>query len=202
MAYSDFTLPLVKERLGLTVAMAADLFGAVPERDPPPHLAGLLARYMPLAVNLGTEKARSELVIAPVLIEFVLEHRGRLSLFSGVEFTVDEAVGLRGRCDFILSRSPEQLALSAPACVLVEAKREDIVGGVPQCLAEMVAAQRFNRAAGLPDGPVFGAVTTGLRWRFLRLDGTAAAVDVVEYPIELPRKLVGILAHVTGVSDR
>ncbi len=199
MAFSDFTLPQIKQRLGVTVDTSADLFATVPEADLPPRLAELLANYLPLAVNLGTEKARSELVIAPLLIEFKLQHRDRVSLFSGIEFTVDEAAGLKGRCDYILARSPEQMVLTAPACVLVEAKSENIVGGVPQCLAEMVAAQRFNRATGLPDAPVYGAVTTGLRWRFLRLDGDAAGVDAVEYPIQNPRKLVGVLAHMVGV---
>jgi hypothetical protein len=109
---------------------------------------------------------------------------------------VDEAAGLKGRCDYILSRSPEQLVLSAPVCVLVEARNENIVAGIPQCLAEMVAAQKFNRQQRLPEAPVYGIVTTGILWRFLRLEGTAASVDVVEYPIQSPRKIFGILTRV------
>jgi hypothetical protein len=118
-------------------------------------------------------------------------------LFSGIEFTVDEAAGLKGRCDYILSRGPEQLALTAPVCVLVEAKNENIVGGIPQCLAEMVAARRFNLQQKSPDAAVHGVVTTGFLWRFLKLDGTRASVDVVEYPIQFPRKIFGILTAIT-----
>jgi hypothetical protein len=103
------------------------------------------------------------LLIAPVLVEFKLLHRDRIAVFSGIEFNVDEAAGLKGRCDFILARNPEQLDLTAPLCVLVEAKNENIIAGIPQCLAEMVAAQRFNQKFGAPEGPIFGIVTTGMR---------------------------------------
>ena len=42
-------------------------------------------------------------------------------------------------------------------------------------------------------GVVFGAVTTGVLWRFLRLEGVRAEVDGVEYPIQSPRRVYGIL---------
>lgn len=192
MSYSDFTLADVRDRLGITVAEGGDLFAAVGETALPGGLAETLGRYLPLALNLNTEKARSELLIAPLLVELKLRHADRLSLFSGIEFTVDPTLGLNGRCDYIIARSPQQLALTAPACVLVEAKSENIVGGIPQCLAEMAAAQRFNRDGGV----VYGAVTTGVLWRFLRLDGTHAHVDGVEYPIQSPRRVFGILSYI------
>ncbi len=196
MPYSDFTIAELKRRFQLTIGESADLFGGEAEADLPVGLAETLARYLPLAMNVNTEKARSELVISPVLVEFKLMHRDRISLFSGIDFNVDEAVGLKGRCDFILARSPEQLALDSPVCVLVEAKNEDIVAGIPQCLAEMVAAQRFNERAGTPLAAIYGAVTTGMIWRFLKLEGTSARVDAVEYPIQNPRKIFGILTAV------
>jgi hypothetical protein len=199
MAYSDFTLAELKQRSSLGINETEDLFAHVEEVDLPPGLAENLRRYLPLALNLNlnTEKARSELVMAPMLVEFKLLHRERISLFSGIEFTVDEPSGLKGRCDFILTRSPEQLALTAPVCVLVEAKDEDIVAGIPQCLAEMVAARKFNQDQGLPDVAISGIVTTGMSWRFLKLEGTKGSVDVVEYPFQSPRKIFGILTHIT-----
>jgi hypothetical protein len=197
MAYSDFTVPQLKQAFGLTIEEETDLFALVPDAPPPPPLTETLRRYLPLALRLNTEKARSELLIAPVLVEFKLVHRDRLALFSGIEFNVDEAAGLKGRCDFILSRDPEQLYLCAPICVLVEAKNENIIAGIPQCIAEMVAAQRFNKRSGMPEEAVFGVVTTGMLWRFLKLDGTLVNVDVVEYPIQGLPKLVGILTQIT-----
>jgi hypothetical protein len=197
MAYSDFTIPELKSRFQLVIDESSNLFAAAPEMDLPPVLTNTLARYLPLAVNLNTEKARSELVIAPILADFKLLHRDRVSLFSGIDFNVDEAAGLKGRCDYILARSPEQLALTAPVCVLVEAKNENIVAGIPQCLAEMIAAQIFNARNAAAPGTIYGAVTTGYQWRFLRLDGTMAAVDVAEYSIQTPRKVFGILTAIT-----
>lgn len=196
MAYSEFTLIDLKQRFGLTIDETRNLFARTPEVDLPQPLADALARYLPLAVNVNTEKARSELVIAPMLVEFKLLHRDRVSLFSGIEFVVDEAAGLKGWCDYILSRNPEQLALTAPVCVLVEAKNENIVAGIPQCLAEMVAAQKFNIQQQTPQPVVFGAVTTGVLWRFLKLETTSAFVDSVEYPIQAPGKIFGILTEI------
>jgi hypothetical protein len=196
VVYSDFTIAELKRRFHLTIEEADNLFAPVAEADLPASLSDTLTRYLPLALNLCTEKARSELVIAPVLVEFKLLHRDQISVFSGVEFSVDEANGLKGRCDYILSRSPEQLALSAPVCVLVEAKNENIVAGIPQCLAEMVAARQFNENAGLNLGAMYGVVTTGTLWRFLKLEGTTAHVDSVEYPIQSPRKIFGILTAI------
>lgn len=138
------------------------------------------------------------MLIAPVLVEFKLLHRDRIAVFSGIEFNVDEAAGLKGRCDFILARNPEQLDLTAPLCVVVEAKNENIIAGIPQCLAEMVAAQRFNQKFGAPEGPIFGIVTTGMQWRFLKLVRISANVDVVEYPIQGLAKLIGILTNITN----
>jgi hypothetical protein len=196
MSYGGFTLQDLKQRFQLTVDESNDLFADVAEVYLPPRLSETLARYLPLALSLNTEKARSELLIAPLLVEFKLRHRHRISLFIDIEFNVDEEAGLKGRCDYILARSPQQLALTAPVCVLVEAKKEDIVAGVPQCLAEMIAAQKFNAREGSPAKIVYGAVTTGVLWRFLKLETTNAAVDLVEYPIHAPRKIFGILTTI------
>lgn len=196
MSYSDYTLADLKQRFGLRVAESENLFANVAEVDLPPVLVDTLARYLPLAVNVNTEKARSELLIAPLLIEFKLLYRDRVSLFSGIEFTVDDAAGLKGRCDYILARSPEQLALNAPVCVLVEAKNENIVAGIPQCLAAMVAAQKFNERQQSATEAVYGAVTTGTLWRFLKLQQTTASVDVIEYPIQAARKIFAILTAI------
>ena len=196
MAYSDFTIPDLKKKFGLSLNEETNLFNNTAEVEIPATLADILHRYLPLALNLNTEKARSELIIAPMLTEFKLLYHDEVSLFSGMEFNVDEAAGLRGRCDYILSRSPEQLALTAPVCVLVEAKNENIVAGIPQCLAEMLAALMFNKSEGMPPSPIYGAVTTGILWRFLRLEGVSANVDSVEYTIHSPMKIFGILKHI------
>lgn len=195
MAYTDFTLSSLKKQFALTVSDTGDLFSATRPADAPVGLATLVARNLPLAFNINNEKAKSELVVAPLLAEFKFLHPDRVGLFSGTEFNVDKEAGLAGRCDFILTRSPSQLILEAPGCVVVEAKNDDLVAGLPQCLAEAVAAQRFNERDGL-SGPVYGAVTNGLLWRFLRLDGSAVVIDPTEHSVRDLPKLFGILTAI------
>ena len=196
MAYSEFTLDDLRDRFGMTIREDENLYSTVPEADLPPLLTVILERFLTLAVNMNTVKGRSELLIAPLLAEFKLLYTDRVSLFSGLDFNVDAGQGLRGRCDFLLSHGSQQLLLTAPVCILVEAKNEDITAGIPQCLAEMVAAQRFNERRGRSIPAVHGIVSSGSLWRFMRLAGTTASVDTVEYPIQMARKVFGILTAI------
>jgi hypothetical protein len=197
MAYSDFTLLEVQQKFGIKLEENVNLFADTPEVTLPKTLESLLSRYLPLALNLNTEKARSEFIIAPFLAEFKLLHHHHISVFSGIEFNVNDALGLRGRCDYILSNNPQQLILTAPICVLVEAKNENIVGGIGQCLAEMIAAQEFNQKHGQTRDRIYGVVTTGTLWRFLCLEGKTAQIDSVEYAMQNPEKIFGILEAIT-----
>ncbi len=54
--------------------------------------------------------------------------------------------------------------------MLVEAKRDNLNSGLRQCIAQMVAAQRFNEAYHHPLPTIYGSVTTGTAWRFLKLE--------------------------------
>jgi hypothetical protein len=208
MAYSDFTISQLKKQFGLTIDEDHSLFDHVAEVDLPITLADTLRRYLPLALNLNTEKARSELIIAPFLADFKLLYHQHVSLFSGLEFNINEAAGLKGRCDYILAGSPEQLSLNAPVCILVEAtqarevlhwgqdaKNENIIAGIPQCLAEMLAALKFNSDNGVTTTTMYGVVTTAMQWRFLKLSGTNAQVDNREYSIQSATKIFAILKY-------
>ena len=193
MAYHEFTFARLKQAFGVSVDESTDLFSDLAEIPVPPLLAAILDRQAPLALNLNTEKAKSELLVAPVLLEIKFALRDRISFFSGVEFTIDAAAGLNGRCDFLLARSPGQLDVNAPVCVVVEAKNENIIAGIPQAIAEMVAARLVNERAGAPIDPIYGVVTSGTQWRFLKLTGDVAHVDAVEYPIQSPGRIYAIL---------
>ncbi len=193
MAYNRFTLPEVEAQFGLTIERDTSLFGSVALATPSEFLRQTLHRNLPLALDMQTEKARSEFIIAPILMEVIEQKERRISLHSGVDFTVDRKSGLAGFCDYLYSRSPERTEIVAPVLAVVEAKREDIPGGFGQCLAELVAARKFNENKGRPISPLHGCVTTGDRWRFLRLDGTDAFIDSDEYPVESLEKVLGIL---------
>ena len=196
MAYSDFTIEEVKARFKLKFEERQDLFSSVPAIKISPMLRDTLAENTPLALAMNTEKARSELMIAPILLEVRRRAGEEVSLFSGADFNVDPEKGLKGTCDFLLSRSREQLTIEAPLIAVVEAKNENMKGGIGQCVAEMVAAALFNERKGSPLPAVFGAVTTGNNWKFLRLSGTTASIDLAEYHIKEVDRIVAIL---TGI---
>ncbi len=149
---------------------------------------------MPLARAINTEKARSELIIATILVEVRKIMKHKISLFSGIEFNVDKEKGLNGFCDFIISASQEQLLLGSPIIAVVEAKNENIIGGLGQCIAEMVASKIFNEAENNKAiEKIYGVVTTGTAWKFLKMDGLDVNIDLDDYPIEIPNKIMGIL---------
>jgi hypothetical protein len=193
MAYTDFTLDMLIEQFGLQIQEDSAFLAGFAPLPISSLLRQELAENVPLARDISTEKARSEFIIAPVLVEVRRQCQRRISIFSGVEFTVDVAQGLRGVCDFLLSLSPLQLTMQTPVVSVVEAKNENMKAGIAQCTAEMLAAQKFNTARGRALPAVYGAVTTGILWRFLRLQDTTVAVDSNEYGIEQVEQIVGIL---------
>src|SRR5437660_457508 len=193
MAFSDFDLRGVRERFGLTLEEGQDLFASIPEAAVGEQLRTFLDEWAPAALAMNTEKARSEMIIAPILMEAVRLTGHRLSLFSGITLDVDRERGLMGTCDYILSRSPERYFLQQPVVAVLEAKREDIPGGLGQCAAMLVAAQAYNERDGRNRTPVYGAVTTGSVWRFLQLDGAVVSIDRTEYYLHQLGKVLGIL---------
>ena len=198
MAYSHFTLSDIKGKFHVQVDLATDLFAAVPPQDLSPFLAETLQENVPLALAVSTEKARSECIVAPILIELRKLLRHQISMFSGVEFSVDPDNGLSGVCDFLVSRSPQQLLIEAPIIVLVEAKNDNLKAGLPQCMATMIAAKLFNEREQNTIQWVYGAVTTGSAWNFLKLAEHTISVDAHEYSIENPGKILGILWHMVN----
>lgn len=195
MAYNNFTLIKVKKDFELTIDETQNLFQGVESVAASDFLTQTLDYYLPLATAINTEKARSEFIIAPIMGEIKRRAKNRVSLFSGSEFNVDQAKGLNGYCDFILSASQEQFDITAPVFTIVEAKKEDIVGGVGQCIAAMLAAQLFNDNAGNKIKTIYGAVTSGTNWRFITLEKKAVWIDLVEYYIIQLAKILGILMY-------
>ncbi|NJK70134.1 MAG: hypothetical protein HC789_17205 [Microcoleus sp. CSU_2_2] len=193
MAYSDFKLKELVKQFDLTLNENQDLFGATPEVEPSENLKFWLIENSALAVDINTEKARSELIIAPILLEVRRQLNYQISLFSGSEFNVDPEQGLNGTCDFLVSLSPERLFISAPVIALVEAKKEDIKSGLGQCGAEMLAAQLFNEQEGNNISIIYGAVTSGTVWRFLKLERNVIYIDPIEYYLRDVGKILGIL---------
>ncbi|MEQ8956814.1 MAG: hypothetical protein RLP02_02635 [Coleofasciculus sp. C2-GNP5-27] len=194
MAYSDFTtLSKFKKAFNLRIDEESDLFVTVEPLQPSESLAATLAETVELALAINTEKARSEMIITPILLELRRRVNYQISLFSGSDFNVDFEKGLNGYCDFIISRFKEQLTINAPVAIIVEAKNENIKGGLGQCAAAMLAAQLFNQQEENNIQTIYGAVTTGDIWKFLKLEDSDVCIDLSNYYIKDINKILGIL---------
>ena len=193
MPYRKFTLPQVVENFQLNLVEGDRFLRDIPPVQPSSLLEEILQDTLPWAIAVSSEKARSEGIINPVLLEVKRQLAGKISVFSGEEFSVQPDVDLTGYVDFLISRSPEQLYVKAPTVVLVEAKKEDLKPGLGQCLAEMVAAQRFNQQQQQPISTIYGTVTSGTVWRFLKLEGQTATIDLTDYPLPPVERILGFL---------
>jgi hypothetical protein len=194
MSYSEFTTILkVKQAFGLTTVEGPRFLPQITPIAPSATLTDFLANSLPVAVATGSEKARSEMIITPVLLEVRKILQQSISLFSGEDFTVDYKTGLSGICDYLISRSPEMLEIEAPAVAVVEAKKADLKTGIGQCVAEMVAMQKFNEAKGKPISVIYGSVSNGTQWRFLKLEDKIVSIDLNDYALPPVDEILGML---------
>lgn len=193
MPYSKFKLSKTVEIFQLSIVEGARFLPEVPPVEPSALLRETLKETLPWAIAVSSGKARSEGIINPVLLEVKRQLEGRISVFSGEEFNVEPEADLVGYVDFLISRSPEQLFIKAPAVILVEAKKEDLKPALGQCLAEMVAAQRFNQQQQQPIKVIYGTVTSGTAWRFLKLEENCVSIDLTDYPLPPVEQILGFL---------
>ncbi|MFN4870449.1 MAG: hypothetical protein ACK5EU_19220 [Pseudanabaena sp.] len=193
MPYSNFTIKKVQKDFGVEILERIDLFSSISPHEIGEHLKQTLLDNVSLAIAVNTEKARSELIIAPVLIEIRKIFNKEISFFSGIELNIDKERDLTGFCDFIISQSPEQLFLNTPVITVVEAKNENIMSGLGQCAAEMIASRIFNEQEGTNLARIYGVVTSGNIWKFLKLEGNALYIDLDDYFIKEISKIIGIL---------
>jgi hypothetical protein len=197
MTYSSFTIPQIKEEFGIVIQEGKRFLPIdLPTVPVSQRLLDVL-EDLPWAIAVGTEKARSEAIINPILLEVRRMRHQEISVFSGEEFNVDVDRGLNGVCDFLICQSSEQLVLEAPAIVLVEAKKADLKLGLGQCMAEMIAAQQFNQSKGRPIPVIFGVVTSGTQWRFMQLEGQVITLDLEDYSLQPIAQILAMLMWMT-----
>ncbi len=199
MSYSNFTLKRVKQEFNLEIIEGQDLFSAIAAVEISDYLRTTLNYNVPLALAISTEKARSELIIANVLLELKRQLNDQMGLFSGINLDVDKDRDLNGFCDYLLSQSSEQFYLSAPVVAIVEAKNEQVTVGLGQCIAEMIAAKIFNDREGNAVSRIYGVVTTGNTWKFLKYEAGAVYIDQLEYYIDNVKKIMGILVRMVNL---
>lgn len=188
-SYSSFTNSDIKT-LGINT-ISERLFIKVPTQTPSASLLEILKAYQGLP--LQSEKSKSEFLIAPVINEVRLKNAKKITFFSGCQFNVDEKRGLKGFCDFLISTKYNAAFVESPLLAVVESKNnQDLLDASPQCIAEMYAAQLFNEQDNAPNLTIFGAVTNGHEWLFLKLEAMQVTLDTERYYLNDLPSLLGI----------
>lgn len=192
MAYNNFTLSDLSEKFAINYELAA-FIPELKDISASERLLEDLAQAMELP--LSTEKAKSELIIVPLLKELHRTNKNKFSYFSGYQFNVDSKKGLKGSVDFILSAQPKKIEIESPVFCLVEAKKDNIEDGYAQCGAEMYAAQLFNQKHHTEQKVIYGCVTNAFCWAFLKLENNTLIIDSYYVPLTFsyPDKVLAIL---------
>jgi hypothetical protein len=193
-SYSDFSLTHLQTMFGIQ-----NLYRDFELKEKKITPSNWLIETLELQKNIpkGTEKAKSEHLVVPILLELYRANQGKFQYFSGYTFDVDTKLALRGRCDFLLSKTLSA-SIEAPIFGIFEAKDDSVEHWYGQCGAEMYAAQLFNQQKNNPIQVIHGAVSNGLIWQFLRLENKILNIDTRFYGIENPEQLLGVLQ---GILD-
>ena len=189
MAYSDFTLVDLKKKFGITNRVEnlfTNIESIVVSKDLEEDLE--LARSLPVR----SEKAKSELIIMPILIDLMKKNEKFFTIYSGDYLNADKEKGLAGECDFILSKNVGSFEINTPIFTIVEAKKNDVEIGIPQCAAQMLGAKYYNKDSGQNIEKIYGCVTTADDWIFLRLEGNKLTIDNRKYYLGEVGEVLGV----------
>jgi hypothetical protein len=192
MPYQNFTLETVARQFELKL-VNLPFCESLPNADPQPEFLTIFQQWFRLAETAQSAKAKSELLVSPILAEVVQLTQKRVRLFSGEEFNLETEQGLDGVVDFLLSKSTTPYLIEAPIVMLVEADKEGLDLGWGQCVAEMIAAQKFNISKGNEISVIYGSVTSGKLWQFLKLEGKNVTIDRHQYYVMPVERILGIL---------
>lgn len=192
MSYSHFSLARVKEEFELE-EQNSNLFLDVLPIESSSWLKETLKLGLELVFSSSSsEKARSEFIVAPILIELRKINNKQFSIYSGERLDVDQNKGLVGECDFILTKGEMKHTIQKPIFALVEAKKHDIDLGMGQCVAQMLGSQLFNQGE---INTIYGCVTTGEVWQFLKLEKKIIIIDTKRYYINEVERILGVLQY-------
>jgi hypothetical protein len=193
MAYTDFRLEEVLEKFSLSL-VEADLFHISNDIHPSRWLFETLAKGRKFAQIASSEKAKSEFIIAPTLLEIESHYPEQIAIYSGKNLDAERANGLYGECDFIIGKGAVSAIITTPIIAMVEAKRDNLENGLGQCAAQMYGAILYNKKHNYGQDAltekVYGCVTTGDLWQFMKLENKLLTIDRhVIYLNELDRIL-------------
>lgn len=196
-SYSDYSLKALQENCAIdNTKIALNLCNKVIQ--PSDFLKEALKRNNLLPIN--SEKARSELIVTPILVEWLQNNPRKLQYFSGNSFDVLPEKALKGRCDFLFTKH-FSLHIAAPVIAMFEAKDDNVDNWYGQCGAEMYAVRLFNEQKNEPYKIIHGAVTDGYEWVFLKLEENMLLIDSDRYYMQDLPRLLGALQTIVDFYD-
>jgi hypothetical protein len=198
MSYSAFKFSDLRQKFGIQEERGI-LFETIKPVQPTDWLKKTLNinSRMPML----SEKSKSELIVSPILVDIWEQNKECFTIFSGVSLDVDTDKGLNGECDFIFCSEPRKVfMLTSPIFTIVEAKNDIIAGGIPQCIAQMLGAKIFNEKEGKPISCIYGCVTTGKDWQFLKLTNNIVTIHEEEHYLTKLEELLGFLQCIIDSS--
>ena len=192
MTYTDFTLEEIESRFGI-INRRQKIFTNIEPIQMSDYLRISLQNAEELP--LKSEKSKSEWIVVPILTELRNLNNKYFTIYSGDYLNVDEANGLKGECDFILAKETGSFSVSFPILQIVEAKKNDLEIGIPQCAAQLLGARVYNEKKGVKLDKIFGCVTTGNEWIFLCLENEIKIDRKIYYLNEI-ETILGIFQNI------
>ncbi|WP_448529685.1 hypothetical protein [Raineya sp.] len=198
MAYADFSLEKIEKEFGIENQIE-EIFSEILPIEPSDYLKKTIEAAKKLPMR--SEKARSEGIVFPVLLEMRERNNEFFTIYSGENLNVEPEKGLNGECDFIIAKDTKRYDVSFPILQIVEAKKNDLDGAVPQCAAQMVGAKIFNQKKGYNLPFVYGCVTTGEEWLFMKL-AEKIFIDNRKYFLNELTLILGVLQEIINQFKR
>jgi hypothetical protein len=175
MGYSNFKkIRQVTKKFGLK-AQLTPLFHNIPLQPASDWL--LKSLEIAYKAPASTEKAKSERLVSPILMEVVQWFEQNVTLFSGEEININSNDDLAGPCDFFFGLYPLSPYMETPIISIAEAKDEDLEWGVAQCAAQMYAAHLLNQQEEKDLPILYGCATDGVEWQFLKFENNTFYIE-------------------------
>ena len=195
MAYRDFTLEDLQMKFGV-INSNASLFKGVELKEVP--ISDWLKKVLSIGrrLPLRTEKAKSELIVTPILIHLKDLNDDFLVVYSGEVLKADKELGLNGECDFLLTRNTNSVSINLPMITVVEAKKGELDTGIEQCAAQMYGAMLFNKKTNNPLEVIYGCVTNGREWQFVKLESKQLYIDKEIHNLKELPTILGIFQYI------
>src|SRR5262249_55729837 len=141
LTFSSMTWDILEDKYGILPRWGGALFEGCAAVEPSPILVGNLARGR--SFRLANERAKADRLGDPAVAEPETLRMGKIWSIPEMDLEIKDVEGLCGIPDFIISASATYKVV--PILAIVEAKKDDIDAGLPQCAAELYAAWLLNK---------------------------------------------------------